>query len=356
MSKIQNVTLPYEALETIKKDVSDFSNAVNKLTLNGILNTIISNYSGKSKADFAIIEKEQRDIISKALKHEDCLDSIKQRISESLINAYKSAFYAKMNAAVHGISIKFCINKVNCNDGDGYSILFNPAYDGYSTTSRYLSKLFENYATLKKSKREMIILSETFDLIARAIESKSLLAITLEHGKRFLVKPYRIIEDPVTQTNYLVSYGKPMQSNKKYGIFSYKVSRISHAEIISEENGEITKEEIKRIKKMLSARSPSEISSTPKMITLWLSEQGEHKYNSIAHNRPVIKITGEKQVINGVSYKKYSCKCSLFQAKNYFLRLSDDAVITNPKSVFEEMKNTYIRAVSVYDSFSLNSE
>ena len=50
MAKIQNVTLPYEALETIKKDVSDFSNAENKLTFNGILNTIISKYSGKSKA------------------------------------------------------------------------------------------------------------------------------------------------------------------------------------------------------------------------------------------------------------------------------------------------------------------
>ena len=87
-----------------------------------------------------------------------------------------------------------------------------------------------------------------------------------------------------------------------------------------------------------------------------MSEQGEHKYNSIIHNRPVIKYTGEKQILNGINYKKYSCNCSLFQAKNYFLRLSNDAVITAPKKTFEEMKNTYIRAVSVYDSFSLNSE
>lgn len=356
MAKIQNVTLPYEALETIKKDVSDFSNAENKLTFNGILNTIISKYSGKSKADFSIVEKEQRDIISKALKDEDCEDSIKQKISESLIKAYKSAFYAKMDAAVHGVSIKFGINKDNCNDGEGYSILFNPAYDGYSTTSRYLSRLFESYAALKKSSREMIILSETFDLITNAIESKSILAITLEQGKRFLVKPYKIIEDPVTQNNYLISYGKPMQSNKKYAIFPYKISRICHAEIVSKGTGEIAKEEIKRIRIKLSGRSPSEISNTPQKITIWMSEQGEHKYNSIIHNRPVIKYTGEKQILNGINYKKYSCNCSLFQAKNYFLRLSNDAVITAPKMTFEEMKNTYIRAVSVYDSFSLNSE
>lgn len=351
--KAQTVTVTDFTYNIIQHDIWFFGTDYFPLNLNKVLNLIVKNYSDRSDADFRVAFS----------KYQEFYDAVKYRkADEALLDEIKKHFekdfYLRQNMPVHGSRFRFTLTKNSVKKLDSVEGIpkeklldFTDESETkqkfrYKTVAKYLSRLFESYSKLPSSERERILFADTYNMIELVIGSKSKGLKTVIYENTWLhVKPYKILYDVNTGYNYLVGYSSADQENDSYKIATFRMNRLRN---LQEDNSvePIGYKEKNMLDERLKEVSPAYISTNAKEITVRLNREGQYKINVIVRNRPKIKQI--KELENGQA--EYTVYCTEFQAKNYFFQFGADAVVVEPKSLNELMKNEFQKAADKYNT------
>jgi len=351
--KPQTVTVSDDTYNIINHDIYFFGTDYSPLNINKVLNLIVINYSDKSDADFNVAFSEYQELYD-AAKRRKADETLLQEIKKH----FEKEFYRKQNLPVHGERFRFTLTKKSVKkllsiDGIPKEKLIDfwddpqskPEFR-YKTVAKYLSRLFESYSKLPSAERERILFSDRYHMIEQIIGGKSKGLKTVINETTWLhVKPYKIIYDVNTGYNYLVGISSLDPENDGYKIAPFRINRLRN---LQEDNSidPISYKEKSMIEERLREVSPAYISTSAMEIKVRLNQNGQYKINVIVRNRPKIKQI--KELENGTA--EYTVFCTEFQAKNYFIQFGADAVVVEPKSLNEVMKNELQNAVDKYNT------
>lgn len=362
-----------------------------------ILNLIVTNLSGESNADFYYFGKNIHDEIENAIMvcHEEIVEKAKNAVisatavqsakkrqiqdavgsfsahsvRERIEYEYEKQFYAVQNKPVHGTTIRFTLSKKSVRklyslrgipieklmgtlderllDTDRQPVDKNLCY---RTVTKYLSRLFEAYASLSIRERERVVFSDYYKLIESVIKNskdqKVCLSAVVSVGnesKVLIIKPYSIMEDIYTGYCYLIGYARDAHSNEDFTIGSFRISRFVS---VQEYKGivPLSQTEIDQIRKRLENVSPAFIRSRAVDVKVKLNPRGQTLINTILHNRPRIKQIER----NNDGTAIYTFYCTEFNAFNYFMPFGENAVIISPSSLKQRLYSEFVNAINAY--------
>jgi len=191
--------------------------------------------------------------------------------------------------------------------------------------------------------------------IQSAIDSNTILKITISNGKCYRVRPYLIALDEQHRYHYLVGMSKPYESDtslrKKAAegiptpeekVASFRISRIIDVQERKDHSGKIRFYDEKELKKRLATSGIMYAVEEAETVTFKLTESGLEKYNSRFNQRPRIKKISEDNIYEAVVTNR--------QIHNYFFDFGADIEIISPLYLREQFITRYQDALSNYQS------
>lgn len=347
----QHINLSAECWNCIYSDIRSFSTRARSLTLNGLLNTIISNYWQDAEASISLRLEEMEDNLKKTL----CARSKKDETIKQLLAIEEKRLRELNTYSPHGKGKQFLINakqkdilELDCNEEEYYG----------GKAGKYLHSLFEEYARLPYYKRERIIFDDTVKILNLAIKEGYSVKLNTD-GKVFNVQPYKLLSDTDNTYNYLVGYSapisKPATDNNNSNalqkiIASFRLARISHVTIMYNNRQPLSYTEAEDIDIAVNERGVAFLLGKPCTIKAKLSPIGVNLYSVILQGRPSFTKINDKQDEEG--WTEYEFYCTERQAMNYFTRLGKEAVVTEPASLVTQMIQSLEKSLENYKTKS----
>jgi len=336
------IPLSWFAAQTIDSDCLNFS--IKKTTL---INTVITNYADIADCSISIRLKDYRNELSSHFKkselkkNEEAINTILIGKANTLIDKYAKRspsdvnWQITLNKKVKG----FLTEDPSTNEETYYG----------TKPGHYVRALIEEYTRLPYYQREEIIFKDILQKITDAINSHYCLKIINKKGIRLLMKPYKIVTDPLSMYHYIVGYivvppnytSDSTSLTEQTKVQSIRISRLTDVEIQHYQPAIITEFEEQQILDEIEQKGVQFVSGEGSRIKVWLSDYGIKKYNSQIHLRPVGEIDKENCHI-------YTFECTEAQALYYFFSFGQDAKILCPSSLVEKFKNTYSNALELY--------
>ncbi len=327
-----NINLSDEALEIINKDILEFMNDDKKFP-STFLNNIFENFYEDSNASLVtksiIYEKKLKKILKKSIEIDEIISTLKNVYIDELIDEIK--LNKEKSKTKYRKEIKF---KLNNNNYDILTKSKDVKHSFYKGKNRlYLNALFEEYATLTSSDREMIYFKQFIDKINVAcIVRKCMINITTKNNKTISINPYKIYTDSINTSAYLV--GTTSWNNN---MFIIRLKNIVN--ITLEKNSEINKENFEDIDNLIKERGIANASGSIIETKIKLTTEGIKMYNITLNMRPKAKL-----IDNDI----YTFSTSEFQIIKYFFPFGKEATIISPIELKEKFKNSYREAIEAY--------
>lgn len=338
----QHLNLSVYAYDVIHSDMLLFDNQ--KIT--NFLNLIFDHYRLDAEASISLVlgryRSELDDIFSK-IKTEDktkkvIIDTFVERKKNMLIN--KAAQYEKGNY------FKFYLNKKNfeyltgdksdCDEPDCNE------NDYYKNCGQYIKSVIEEYARLPYVERERIYYKERISIIEKAIKEKKQLHIITGSKKIYYVYPYKILQDPLATTNYLVGFSYSDIRSKEQKIpCSFKIAALQTVKMKTD-NGKITAKEEAFLEQKIERRGVQFMVGEETRIRIRLTEAGVYRYNRYIHLRPAVSEIQEPNI--------YVFNCTETQAQFYFFKFGADAEVLEPERLRKHFQEMYRDAANLYHS------
>jgi len=210
----------------------------------------------------------------------------------------------------------------------------------YTSISRYVKAVLEEYARLPLIKREPFLYKEHFDTITDAIQNAHLLHISLQGAKEYDVYPYAIRTDLSETAHYLVCCSINPETLKKEP-HSFRISGLKSVDS-TRLSGKLTKEDKKHIEQRIQERGVQFLSYADDIpIKIRLTPRGKQIYQNSPHLRPPYDTELSKGDI-------YVFHCTESQARFYFVKFGKEAEVLEPKELREKFKAIYSKAYNVY--------
>lgn len=306
-----------ELFEFTKKDGS--------VNLNGFLKTLIANYFDRYNSESGKL-----------------LDNVTQELTDTVaINDEKAEFLAKR-------IIHTYIKTDRDHDGKASPLTLTVSGSSYDkleiiknnmlkdvSLSQYIKDMFSSYLSIPRNEREAIIFKDTYEDINRALKEQKILSFTSTTSgaeKAFLVEPYMIAPSKEEQCNYLLCYD--MDSSRKR---TFRISRLRSVYVTSDIF--TIDPDIENELREIAARSPHSVSPTV-LAVVRLNQYGIKKFRAMTKNRPnVSRKNGDL----------YYFDWPEDQLKEYFIRFGSDAVVIEPASLKEKIKDFYYYGLKEYE-------
>lgn len=311
-------------------------------------NLIIKNYINDCEATLENYREVTQDYFDELSK-----DEVFNKCDEDDINNYSYYFSVaatkKKKLSIEesfkedGVTIQFRLNSYN---QDNISEMDLEAENYNFKIGKYLRAILEEYATKSFAIREQIIFKDIINTINSAInegdtsKNKSM-EIIIQNGKKFTVKPYKIIYDKSTVYNYLVGLSKSSEQNE-YIPAGFRISKISKIKVNSSRpSGKITVEELKKLTLAIKEKGPNFLIGKNKLIKIKLTENGIKNYNNFIFLRP--------QYVDIEPNNVYVFNCPFANVISYFFKFGSDATILEPDNLKEIFINKYKEALEKYN-------
>ncbi len=202
---------------------------------------------------------------------------------------------------------------------------------------RYLKFLLEEYARLDAATQEEIFyrpwLEPRKGAIPLAIDGHKDLQLTLRHdapGIQTHFRPFAVHLDEGSCYHYLLGYWDPNRN----GQWQAACLRINSLYDVKEgcDCLPLSKTERQNLQRQIAQKGVAYLSDSASSacIRVQLTPKGEKLYRSMRHMRPICTDAPTPEGI-------YTFTCSLFQAKNYFLRFGKEARILEPDSLRQDI-------------------
>ena len=305
-----------ELFEFTKKDGS--------INLNAFLKTLIVNYFDRYRheSDDLLVNIIQDLTDTAALS-----DSDAATLAERIVNTY---IKPDSNHNSKNLALTLTVS------GSSYDILKIIENNLLKNTSlsQYLKDMFSSYLSIPRSERESVIFKDIYEDIERAIKGHRVLSFThtaTGDGRAYLVEPYIIAPSKEEQCNYLLC--KDRNSDKPR---TFRISRLRSV-FVTPDNFTVDLNLQKELRGK-AIRSPQAVSSTVHAVVR-LNQYGVKKFKVITKNRPEIsKIEGDL----------YYFDWPELQLKDYFIRFGCDAVVLEPASLKEKIREFYYHGLQEY--------
>ncbi len=305
-----------ELFEFTKKDGS--------VNLNAFLKALIANY-------FDRYRHESDDLLVNIIHDLTVTASISDReaaaLAERIVNTY-----IKADGSHNGKNVVLTLT-VSGSSYDILKIIENNMLKDTSL-SQYLKDMFSSYLSIPRNEREAVIFKDAYEDIEKAIKGHRVLSFThtaTGDGRAYLVEPYIIASSKEEQCNYLLC--KDRNSDKPR---TFRISRLRSV-FVTPDTFTIDPSLQKELRDK-AIRSPQAVSSTVHAVVRF-NQYGVKKFRVITKNRPeVSKIEGNL----------YHFDWPELQLKDYFIRFGRDAVVLEPASLKEKIREFYYRGLQEY--------
>ena len=196
--------------------------------------------------------------------------------------------------------------------------------------AEFLRELFTIYSSKFKYIRELFIFEERVRKILEAIEKEKKLKIKYKKELN-TVNPFFIKRDEQGDENFLFCY---CDNSKMYT--NYKLKELDVVSILNTDIEKYDKEYIKNIRKNFNP-----FLTNGNLVKVKLSEDGKSLLKSLTNYRPKL-IKKDKDI--------YTFEASNENAKLYFRQFLKDAIILEPESLREDMKNEFLEVIKNYQN------
>lgn len=343
----QHINLSDFAYNTLEEDIYNFYSPGIKGSFAGFLNQIFSSYHERSNASISIrleqLKKEYLETLKLDKKTSLNIDSRNEVIAR-LLEVNKRRLLSDALSYTKGNPVKFRINN------DNALILNESNEDSYyeGSLGNYFKAVLEDYTRQPVFERELIFFSSFVNQIELAIKLQCELKVTIESGKNYFIKPFKIVIDHSSTFNYLIgySYQEKESIQTTIRISSFRLSRIKHLRLYRSRSGFISESDKKALSNVLNSKGPQFLSYNDIDIVVFLTSEGIKKYNNQINLRP------RYQKIEG-SY--YYFNCSESQILYYFFKFGKDALIISPVNLQSRFKRAYKKAYDDYEELELSN-
>ena len=200
----------YLLLSPFAQDIVEYDAYIfmEKPSRDGFINEIITKYMDKADASISIrLEEKRNQLLSLGNSRDESFIDI----VEMLVNQYRDDLISKMD---YGNGKRF--PSVGINKENSARIYNNPdcsESDYYGDKPGvYIRAIIEEYTRLPFSERERVMLSTKINDIQAAINTKTMLKITLKNQKTYYVRPHSISLDEQHRYHYLVGMARAYES------------------------------------------------------------------------------------------------------------------------------------------------
>ena len=334
-----HLALSEEAEATIESDMVIFQGGDNK---NGFINRIIEHYNQNARASISYELERQRDRLTAWLldgSKSKSLSPTEESVVDRLLIGYKAELLEEVKSYPkgHNTSYKPRINNRVYEMLNMGSIDYFQETGNYTSESKHIKAILEEYARLPFAAREQIYYKNIIDRLNYAITQGRTVLINYS-GKEWLLQPYRIIQK--LEYNYLIAL-KPESGYRSH----YDVARISRIGDAPQLKAKIhISQETKAAIDSAFEKNGIYPYSDSNKITVKLSPQGIRMYNNILHLRP----NKQRSLPTGDSVIM-EFECSPEQIYNYFFKFGKEAVILSPEELKNRFRTNYQEATQEYN-------
>lgn len=350
----------YLNLSTFAKDILDYDRYNFGLAREGIVNKILYEYREDADASIALRLQERKSQLYDLCDNIDesteiFIDKILSHYEKELIGKSSPAekpFYNKRDdprykyVRIHNQNALRIYNTNYCLESAYYN----------DKACNYIKAIIEEYAKKPFYEREQIMLKRTLEFLQSAIDSGYHLAIKI-NGKKYEVRPYRIMLDEQNIYHYLVGKSFSYETDAERMMRKSKGEPPPHQDIVSlrvsrlklkdmrfikdkERTTKITYFEEQDIKKKISESGVMFLLGHAVKITLILSENGYNKYMLRLNQRPALKALEDPG-----SFETF---CTFRQFHNFFFDFGKDLEIISPVELREAFCKRYKDALANY--------
>lgn len=334
----QHINISESTYETLTYDIerfklSSFSELTNLIIENG-LSTLPANPTGYLN--------EQYNLYSKILKKHISVKSSKKNMSETDTTFYnndytkKSENIASDTKNIKGIqkNIHYSKNAIQLLCASNTAIT-----DIYRRPGKFVCALFDTYAQLKDTERDLIIKKDIYNTIVEAIHHKNIVKIQMYNNNSYYIKPISVH----TYINYTYIICKSCNAcdsiNGEYVDMNPRLSNVISA-VNTHNIYEMSDSDIAIIQKKIATNKAAYFYSSSENIQIKLSKIGQKMYETILHQRPSY-ISSDGDV--------YTFNCTKRQIYNYFFKFGKEAVILSPQDLKQEFIQKYKEAYEIYN-------
>ena len=359
----QNVNLSETAWNIFVDDVRTFNT-----TESGLFNTIFINYHYDSLANISVRLETKRKELEDFYSGQDFLSVNKDligKIIDKQLEKYEEELVDYVCSFQKGISKKIRLNNNtlsllrDCSCAGYFKREFVTSYEttyGDKRVGPFLKAVFEDYANKPFFEREQIYFKEIIDKIKQAIDGEIQVRITIKEKMnkkgekipyKFVVAPYKIVQDKNKLYNYIIGFGKPFgSSEEERKPACYRISRIDDVFVQTSSSYHISKKESSMLDNDMFKRGAMFLTDEIIEVKVEFTKRGLENFNRFLYQRP------NEYEIDEINPFLYSFKTTKNQAINYFFKFGWDAKIVEPDYLFLEFKKRYERAAQVYNGMT----
>ena len=358
--KKQHLNLSEPAWLIVDQDIKNFYLNEKEETKSGFFNRILKNFYETSKASINIRCENKREELKKVFNAKTFASfdgEMKETFIEKYLEVYKKELKDKALSYPKGHGEKFRINVENVQLLKD-EINEEEYYD--DTIGLYLKAHYEEYCEKQNYEREQVFFKDIMDEISMAInESKKLkLAIKEKYNpktksfytRRYLVSPYKIVQDDTKSYNYLIGLAEEIKEDgttKEKKVSSFRISRIDKIKKMSSMGGFISKENKDKIEDELIHKKAQFMVGDIIDVKVRFTRKGIESFKRQLYLRPQFY---EKSKTEDCVY---TFKCTEVQAINYFFKFARDVEVLEPQVLREKFIKRYSEAL---DNYKLDEE
>ena len=365
----QHINLSENAWLVIDEDIKNFYENKEKESKSGFLNRIFRNFYQRAEASIPLRRIEKKEELAKLYASEEFSSLSKETIAlfiDKYVQVYEAELREKVNSYPNGRGEKFRVNKENLDIlRDVLRDMEADTYQG--SIGKYLKPIYEEYVTKPAYLREQIFFNDVIDKIHSAISRQMKLKIALneqisaigdkKYTGKYYLSPYRIVTDKTNTFNYVIGYSEKIiekiqtdeHGNTRRTSYAlekqpacFRISRIAKIDIQVSMGAKISQEHAAELEKMLVKRGVMFMTSAPSNIKIKFTPKGLESFKRQLYMRP------QFYTVDPRDKYLYTFQCTELQAINYFFKFGWDAFIVEPKSLSEQFRLRYERALKTY--------
>lgn len=354
----QNINLSDNALSVLESDANSFGT-----TETGLFNTVFKNFHQDAKASVNIrLANKQRELeeFYGDIEFKGIDSSLVEKLISKHLKLYEKELLTCLSSFPKQNSLKIrldkdtikllrecsCASYFNKEQIDDYQTIY-----GDKRVGPYLKAIFEEYAEKKSFEREQIYFKEIIDDIKIALANEYQVRISqkivdgankVDGPAKFLVAPYKIVQDPEKLHNYLIGLGKRFGQEGESKPSCYRISKISKIFKETSSPYHISQREIKEIESKMAETGVMFLTDDIIPVKVEFTNWGLKRFSEHLHLRP----NNWKEDENNPNIRTF--QTTKTQAGMYFFSYGWNAKVLEPKDLVETLKKGFDRASQLY--------
>lgn len=348
----QHINLSEFAWNIIDEDIRNFS-VDGEISFSGFLNTVFLNFYSEADASISKRYVEKSDELNEFFSSKEFSGNpeITEIYISKLLDKYEKELVTRSFSYPKGTGKKFRLNKASLEVlRESSETVYYDDSIGY-----YLKAIFEEYCTKPNYIREQIFFNDIKREIDAAIIAQNKIQLTIlqkynsgqdrYYSKKFIISPYKLLQDGFMSFNYLVGFAEELLPGGTRGearVASFRLSRITKVSPYTNRPAALTKAKTSEIEDAILKKGLQFLAGDLINIKIRFTNKGLENLARQLYMRP--------HTCQKLSADTFVFTCTEVQAINYFFKFGMDAQILEPDYLRKKFISRYQSALNGYST------